>query len=168
VRHERAQADDDDVASFSCGEAEVDAYFLNRRWVRRGQVSPPTYKFLTSTGETLAYASMALRDFEHPHNKSGSKARYGVIYAFGVCQRFHRIRNPDEPRETYAVSVLRVLAQKAKEKHAVGIALRVRRGNAQAIACYVKTGFVADPAGPEQYGEGEPYLTMRLMFAAER
>lgn len=167
-----AVPDDPDLDTFTTGDSEVDAYFRSRRWFnsQKGEASPPTYEFRSAAfGEPntlVGYAAAEFRNCEHPCDAATSKAKYLVIYAFGVDQRLHGARNPVRPDQTFSSSVLGVLEGFAAGKAGcVGLRLWVRADNARAIAFYRKVGFSADPAGPVQRDEGSAHLTMRKRFA---
>lgn len=147
---------------------EVDTYFRSRQWfnVVKGVAAPPTYQFLTAEdGEVVGYAAVAFRNGDHPHDGSGNRARYLMVYVAGVHARFQGCENPNAPGESFAVSIFRVLEGFARDKQGcVGVSLWVRTDNPRAVAFYRKMGFEPDPAGPVQRDEGAPHLTMRKLL----
>ena len=113
-----ALPNDPDLDVFSSGVTEVDAYFRSRQWfnVDKGRAAPPTYQFLTDEGgEVVGYAAIAFRNVEHPHDGSPDRARYLVIYAVGVHERFQGALNPRAEQETFAVSLFGVLEEFARK-----------------------------------------------------
>ena len=160
-----ALPDDPDLDAFSSGVAEVDAYFRGRQWfnVDKDRAAPPTYQFLTDKdGEVVGYAAIAFRNAEHPLDGSPERARYLVIYAVGIHERFQGALNPRAEQETYAVSLFGVLEAFARDKAGcAGLSLWVRADNPRAMGFYEKVGFVADPGGAVHRDGGAPHLTMR-------
>jgi ribosomal protein S18 acetylase RimI-like enzyme len=165
-----ALPDDPDLDAFVSGNREVDAYFRARQWfnVAKGVAAPPTYQFLTEVdGEVVGYASLAFRKSDHPFDGSDERALYLLIYVIGIHERFQGRRNAKGSNESFAASIIRMLANLAGERDAcVGLGLWVRADNARAIAFYKKVGFESDPGGAVQRDGGVPHLTMRAFLAS--
>jgi len=163
-----AEPDDPDIDTFTSGVDEVDAYFRSRQWfnTKKGEASPPTYQFLTEEGgDVVGYAAVTVRNYDHPQDGVGTRARYLMVYVTGVHTRFQGQQNPRAPGKTFAVSMFRVLEDMARGKaNCVGLSLWVRADNPRAISFYKKVGFVPDPGGPVQRDNGAPHLTMRWLL----
>ncbi|TVS08803.1 MAG: GNAT family N-acetyltransferase [Phycisphaerales bacterium] len=146
-----ALPDDPDLDAFVSGNEEVDAYFRARQWfnVAKGVSAPPTYQFLTERdGDVVGYASVAFRRSDHPFDGSDKRALYLLIYVIGIHKRFQGQRNARGSNESYAASMIRMLANLASGRDdCVGLGLWVREDNARAIAFYQKVGFEPDPGG---------------------
>ncbi len=165
IHAEFADAGDQAVDAFECGDSEVDHYFKSRSWFRDGKLSPPmTYQFRAASGGAIVgYAAVGPRSIEHPADADTGKAKYLVIYAVGVNKPFQGILFQEEPKETYAAAIFRFLEGK-RPTNCVGLSLWVRDNNTRAIAFYKKIGFVADPGGSKVRDEaGAPHLTMRKL-----
>lgn len=172
LHYELAQPEDGDLDSFDCGDIEVNHFFRSRQWFNkdRGEISPPTYQFLTADkGSVIGYAAATIGNSAHPDDLSTTKKKYLVIYALGVYQHFHGVVNPaSNETETYATSMLRIFEGFALDRRTcMGMSLRVRDNNARAKAFYARFGFIPDPGGPVQRdknGTGVPHLTMRKLL----
>jgi ribosomal protein S18 acetylase RimI-like enzyme len=156
-----ALPDDEDLDELECGVSEVDAFFRERQWFKKGKNSPATYQFRTlDASAVIGYAAAAFGNRQHPDDPA--KTKYLIIYAFGVHKHFQARQNNDiMPTESYATSMARVLEGMAvSNTDAKGLTLWVRSNNARAIAFYERFGFAADSTGAFQRGDGAPYLTM--------
>ena len=163
-----ALPDDPDLDGFVSGSEEVDRYFRSRRWFNTtaGKAAPPTYQFLTCEGgDIVGYAAVSFRQCSHPGDACDEQAKYLVVYAAGLHERFHGQKNPRTPDESFAESMFRVLEGFARDKpDCVGLYLWVRADNDRAIGFYRKFGFREDPGGPVQRDNKAPHLTMRKLL----
>jgi ribosomal protein S18 acetylase RimI-like enzyme len=163
---EDALPTDPAVDAFHCGDEEVEAYFHGRQWFRpKGTLA--TFAFhAANDGPAIGYVTVAGQRVPHPTDASAATARYLTVYALGVAVDHQGVRNPGRPRDTFAVSILRMVEDLARAQSAcVGLSLWVRANNARAIGFYRKVGFVADAGGPTQRDDGAPHLTMRKALA---
>lgn len=162
-----ALPDDPDLDDFDSGVEEVNRYFRSREWFNtlKGKYSPPTYQFRAQEeGKVIGYAAVVFKNQPHPQDNAITKSKYLVIYVAGLYARFHGVKNPRAPEETYATSMFRVLEQFARDKEdCVGLSLWVREDNVRAIHFYRKYGFVEDPGGPvDRAQDGSArHITMR-------
>ena len=163
-----AEPDDPDLDRLDSGNAEIDRYVKSRAWFNasRGKSSPPTYKFnVELDGAVLGYASVARRKVAHPDDHAALRAPYLTIYAVGLHSRFHGVRDPGRPEQTYAASIFDFIEELAREETDIaGLSLWVRMDNIRAIHFYEKMGFEPDPGGPVQRDSGPPHLSMRKLF----
>ncbi|MCC6874261.1 MAG: GNAT family N-acetyltransferase [Sandaracinaceae bacterium] len=156
LAHRLALPDDPDLDQFSSGNPEVDRYFVNRAF---GKGKLTTYQFFLPDGSKVGYAAVAIRKTPDPTDASTTKAKYLVVYAFGLHQRFQGSRNA--AGDTLAVQAFRLLEEEARNAGCAGLSLWVRQDNPRAIGFYKKNGMTADPGGAVQRDQAAPHLTMR-------
>lgn len=143
----------------------MDAYFKSRQWfnVDKDKALPPTYVVRTApAGEVVGFVALGFRNYDHPHDGSGQRAKYLVVYVAGVNVPFQGKEDSGSKGQTYAASMFDFIESQARAKDVcVGVSLWVRANNARAVAFYKKVGFEEDPGGPRQRDGGAPHLTMR-------
>lgn len=163
---ETAAPNDPAVDTFHCGDVEVEAYFHGRQWFRpKGTLATFAFR-VANDGPAIGYVTVARRQVAHPSDASAAMERYLTVYALGVAVDHQGVRNPSSPRDTFAVSIMRVVENLARTQGTcVGLSLWVRANNARAIGFYRKVGFVADAGGAVQRDDGVPHLTMRKALA---
>lgn len=163
----RADPGSEDFDEFQCGDTEyaieVRDYFRDRKWFKadKKKASPATYE-VSTVDEVVGYLAAGHANRPHPTHDSETKARYLVIYVAGLRLRHQGVENPHSPTlERYSDGLFRlaeeVLAPEGDD--CVGLYLRVRANNAQAIRFYERFGFEVDPTGPD---DGNIY--MRKVF----
>jgi ribosomal protein S18 acetylase RimI-like enzyme len=168
IFYEFATPDDPSLDQFSCGYERTDHYFRSRQWFKadKGRSAPPTYAFrVAEGGPVVGYCAFDFGKQAYPDNASNTKAKYLVIYMFGVDRGFQGTQNPLAPGQTYAVSIMAALEEIARGKpNCVGMSLWVRATNEAAIGLYRKVGFEADSGNPVHLDDGDPILTMRKIL----